>query len=305
MKKALKLIGVVVGILILSALLTPAVHSVLGAWFRFEKIFNRLVMILMVSAALFFVLKHRSRQGVLLESEAWREYGFDFSAPWRRLFWWGFGVGVGTVIFLAVSEVVLGPRYWRVPILVSDVVQRFIKGMLSGFTVGIIEEFFFRGFIFVRLRRKMGLILALALTNIFYSLTHFFDNGMIFIPPNPSVGDAFRLLFGYLEPMLRRPMVIFPEFVGLFLYGLVLNLAFIRTGSLFLAIGIHAGSVFMVKSQYSFVRQGPGLYHPAFGSSPAYYDGPFEWLVLLILAVVVWQLSKAFSDQHRNVSRGM
>ena len=96
------------------------------------------------------------------------------------------------------------------------------------------------------------------------------------------------MLFGYFEPFIANWSKIFPEFIGLFIFGIVLCIVFLRTKSLFMSIGIHAGAVFAIKFQQSFVRKGPidAIDH-FFGRAPE-YDGPFEWAVLIILAFILW-----------------
>ena len=297
MNNGFKFLLVLIAIFVLSVVLTPPIYAILfpiSSFFKFERIFNRLIMVFSVVAACLFAIGPRIRKGgTFWDPEAWREYGFDFSKPWKKLFGYGFLGGALTILILAVLEVVFGPRYLRQPILIQDIIERFGKGMLSGMTVGIVEEFFFRGFIFTQLRRKMGSVFGpLILTSAFYSAAHFFNNGQIFVPPHPTIADAMHLLVGYLEPILKRPSVIFPEFTGLFLFGVLLNEAFVRTRSLFLPIGLHAGAVFLIKFQYSFVRPGPpDVYHPLFGKVP-YYDGPIEWQLLLILGFAVWCLTR-------------
>jgi len=224
---------------------------------------------------------------VRFRSQSWETYGFDFAQPWKRLAGWGFLCGALMVLLVTIPEVVWGPRTVRDPVILSDVIQRFVKGLLSGVTVGVVEEFFFRGFIYTHLARRIGPALGVMAASAFYSLSHFFDNGQIFIPPSPGLGDAFRLSLGYLEPLAFHPLRFLPEFFGLFLFGVALNLAFIRTRSLFLAIGIHAGAVFLVKFQNAFLRKGPELYHPFFGSQP-HYDGVFEWLLVAVFAAMLY-----------------
>lgn len=267
---------------------TPFLHSILPM-FKFEQIFNRLIMVFTIAAAVIFVLREQFKEeGTGFGREFWRKNGFDFSAPWQKLFWYGFFCGSLAVGFIIVWEVAFGPRYVRSPILLQDIVERFFKGMLSGVVVGIVEEFFFRGFIFNVLRKKLNLVLAVLLASAFYSLTHFFDNGQIFIPKNPSFGDAFRLSIGYLEPFVNQWHKIYPQFVGLFIFGVILCLAYLRSKSLFLSIGIHAGAVFAIKFQHAFIRKpADDLFYPFYGQSPD-YDGSFEWLALVFLGLIIW-----------------
>jgi len=288
MSRTFQVIMVMLLILVGSVYLTPVFHSFLPM-FKFEKIFNRLIMIFTIAAAAIFVLRQqRKNKKANAGRNFWREIGFDFSAPWFRLFLYGFLCGSFAVAFIVLSEVVCGPRYLRHPIEIQDIVERFFKGLLSGVIVGIIEEFFFRGFIFGYLKKRLPIFLAILLASALYSMTHFFDNGQVFIPQNPSIGDAFRLLVGYLEPFVNQWPEIFPQFMGLFIFGIILCFSFLRSKSLFLSIGLHAGVVFAIKFQHSFAREPlEGVVYPFFGKSPD-YDGSFEWATLILLGLIVW-----------------
>ena len=274
-------------IFIASVYLTPVFHALLPM-FKFEKVFNRLIMIFTITAAVLFVWFEKKRQGTRFGLDFWSQIGFDFSVSWKKLFIYGFILGVLAVASIAIWETAFGPRYVRSPILLQDIVERFFKGMLSGVIVGIVEEFFFRGFIFNFLQKRIHAVAAVILGSAFYALTHFLDNGQIFIPENPSAVDGFRLLVGYLEPFKNNLPVIFPQFFGLFVFGIILCVAFMRTKSLFLSIGIHAGVVFVIKFQHSFFRKPlEDVHYPFYGKSPD-YDGSFEWLTLALLGVVLW-----------------
>ncbi len=258
-------------VFVTSVLLTP-VLKILLPMFLFEKIFNRLIMILTVVTAFFFLRKQKI---------SWQSFGFDFSGPWKRLASYGFIFGIGLVLSMVALEVILGPRYVRDSMNFSDMIQRFAKGMASGIAVGIVEEFFFRGFIYRWLAVRMNAATAVALSSAFYSLAHFLDNGQIFIPKHPGIKDAIRLLFGYLEPLFFHTGTVLPEFFGLFLFGVLLSVAYLRTQSLFLSIGIHAGCVLVIKWQHSFFRVGSDAFHVLYGRPPL-YDGPVEWVFLVV-----------------------
>ena len=292
MNKWFKFFVVVLTIFGLSVVLTPPIYKLLPV-FKFEQIFNRLIMVFSVlSAVLFVILPNLKKGSSLLGKGIWREYGFDFSTPWKKLFFCGFLFGAITVAFMVLVEVKFGPASSKSGITFVKVYSWFIRGIINGTIVGIIEEFFFRGFIYQMLNRKLNVPLSIFLASAFYSLVHFLDNGQIFVPSNPTFRDAIRLLFGYLEPFAYRLHDVIFEFIGLFLFGAVLNLAFVRTRTLFLSIGIHAGTVFLIKFQHAFVESGPEIYRPFYGNTP-YYDGPFEWLALLILGWMIWQLGRA------------
>lgn len=288
MRKIFQFVAVMLFIFAASIFLTPPLHSILPM-FKFEQIFDRLVMVFTIIAAVLFVLRQEFKEGGTgLRREFWTKNGFDFSAPWQKLSVCGFLCGSLAVAFIIVWQVAFGPRYLHSPIFAQDIVVHFVKGMLSGVVVGIVEEFFFRGFVFSFLAKKMPVVLAILLASAFYSLTHFFDNGQIFIPDNPSFRDAFRLLIGYAEPFQNQWHKIYPQFVGLFIFGVILCVSYLRSRSLFLPIGIHAGAVFAIKFQHAFVQKPEDdLFHPFYGQSPD-YDGSFEWLALVFLGLIIW-----------------
>lgn len=290
MSKVFKFFVVLLAILVFSVVLTPILHSVLHPYFKFEKIFNRLIMIFGVLAALLFILSQRGKTGKFFDHALWKTYGFDFAQPWLKLFSVGVLGGGFTVLLIVLFEIKFGPSSDREAFLLHKIVEWFFTGVGAGLSVGVIEEFFFRGFIYTQLKKKTNIWLAVILASAFYSLCHFFDNGQIFIPQNPSMGDAIRLLFGYLEPFTQHALDILPEFTGLFLFGVLLNLAYIRTGSLFLSIGVHAGAVFFIKFQHAFVEKAPEAYHVFYGNRP-YYDGVFEWGMLVILGILIWKFA--------------
>lgn len=291
MNRAFKFVLVIFGILSLSAVLAPVFFTFLSDYFNFDNIFNRLFMVFTIAAVVLFILIPNMKKGIAFDRDAWLQYGFDFTQNWKRLFIYGFLTGTFFVAIVAVMEVAFGPRTLRSPWIFQDILERFGKGMLSGMMVGIIEEFFFRGFIYGFLRKKLNGFFAVTVASAFYSLCHFFENGKILMPEYPGVWDSLRLFVGYLEPLVMRPGTILNEFIGLFLFGLILNMAYVRTRSLFMSIGIHAGAVFFIKWQHSFFRSGADNEYPFFGKHP-YYDGSFEWTATILLGIVVWFLTR-------------
>src|SRR3989338_3670532 len=97
----LKTVLIIVAIIILSVSLAPFVHRVLP-FLKFEQILNRLVQIFIIAAIVLFVR---------LKNFSWRDYGFDFSVPLKRLFLYGFFTGAATILVLTAIEVVFGPYY--------------------------------------------------------------------------------------------------------------------------------------------------------------------------------------------------
>jgi membrane protease YdiL (CAAX protease family) len=86
---------------------------------------------------------------------------------------------------------------------------------------------------------------------------------------------------------------LFPGLFGLFLLGIVLSYAFIRTGSLYLSIGLHAGWVFGIKTikvYGNYTREGLGW---LFGSTdPKFLSGVATWVGFLMVGLIVYWLTR-------------
>lgn len=121
------------------------------------------------------------------------------------------------------------------------------SALLTGLVVGLLEEFVFRGAltsIFSQLLKPWPLLISIA---IFFALVHFLK------PPAGADITEVKALSGF-----RMLVLIFSqfgnwyflaaEFLVLFFIGIVLGYTRLKTQSLWLAIGLHAGWVFGVKT---------------------------------------------------------
>jgi membrane protease YdiL (CAAX protease family) len=77
-----------------------------------------------------------------------------------------------------------------------------------------------------------------------------------------------------------------PAIIGLFLVGVVLSYAFIKTKSLYLSIGIHAGMVFMMKTDALFLVRVRGKLGWLFGDSDL-VTGALVWSLLIFILFVI------------------
>ncbi|MBN1688677.1 MAG: CPBP family intramembrane metalloprotease [Candidatus Omnitrophica bacterium] len=272
MRSFLKFILIFSGILLVSAFLAPILFDFLP--FKFEKIFNRIVMILTLLAIAFFVRFRR---------EMFVKYGLvwqkDSLNLWARTFFVSIvlvGILVGTRVFM--GHVLWAPR----EMTFFEWSFRILKVLGAALLIALIEEFFFRGYIYLSLRDRFRwpLFLSLVVTNLFYALIHFIGEDMPFIGPNPTVVDSFRLVMAPFSSLKDWPSF-WPGAVGLFLLGLILSDLFIRSGSLYPSMGFHAGCVFFVKMD--------GLYVDFLNNksllwgSSLVYDGVFGWLFLVLM----------------------
>ena len=281
MKSFLKFLFVFGAILLLSAFLAPLLFRFLP--FKFERIFNRLIMIFSIAAAFFFVRIGR---------ETFIHYGMDWRSGSFKLFGKGFGLGALTLALLVSAEVFAGAAAWSPkPFHAGLYTGVLAKALLTGFVVGVIEEFFFRGFIYswIKNRWRWPWILSVGMTSVFYSLIHFVSRNRPFIGPHPEFMDSLKLTTAPFMAFQMWPEL-WPHALGLFLFGIVLNLTSLRAGSLYPSIGLHAGCVFFVKSDALFVEflEKQSIVWP--GS--AMVDGLAGWIFLLFLGIAAGFLFK-------------
>ena len=281
MKSFLKFITVFAGILLFSAILAPVLHQFLP--YSFPRIFNRIVMISAVLAVVIFV---RFRKDMFVR------FGMDWRKDSRRLFWTGFLTGSIVLALFTATQLLTGNAY----VSICDLswqkwVCKFGGCIGGGLLIAIMEEFFFRGFIFISLRDKMfrGRVRGpMILTSLFYASVHFVSIRKPEISPDPGFMDSLKLIAAPIQS-LADWQTVWPAAIGLFLFGMVLNYCAVRTRSLYPSIGLHAGSVFFVRIIGLFIAFMEK--NVLFWSTKKVYDGVLGWIFLLLIG---WILSRAF-----------
>ncbi len=275
MKSFFKFLLIFSSILLVSATLAPILFDFLP--FKFERIFNRLVMVFSLIAI--FV-------NVRIRRETFIQYGLLGNQNKMKHFWKGFASAWVVLSLFGLAAVLAGQARWAPRLEAGLLVFSFFKNMTAAVLIGFIEEFFFRGFIFSTLKNRLGLGLGVSFvaTSLFYSLIHFVSGESPFVGPDPTFWDSLRLMSAPFSSLLNwRP--IWTGAVGLFLFGLILNGLFLRTQSLYPSIGLHAGCVFFVKMDSLFVDfLGKA---PLWWGSSQIYDGVIGWVFLGLLGLGV------------------
>ena len=172
-KQVLKFLIGFLGVLVVSAFLAPWLHTFLP--FKFNRILRRLIMIGTLGLVFWFLRARReslSRIGL-----GWRRGSPRFLAA-------GFLGGVLLVGVITLVQFGLGARFWQVHETdLGHWVGFFLKGFGAGLLIGTIEEFFFRGFLFLTLEELWTRKASLIVTNLIYALVHFFPIRKMFSAP--------------------------------------------------------------------------------------------------------------------------
>lgn len=291
MKSFLKFLAIFAFILCVSALLTPVLFRVLP--FKFERIFNRLVMVQSLAALFLFFRPQKN---------AFQNMGLSRDPAMLRNFFTGFAAGAGVLALLLAVKVLCGKAVFRVeefsfPAWGFKFIQMFFTGLLVGF----IEEVFFRGAVFSFFKNiRLPLLLAVVLTSIFYSSLHFVSGGKPFIGSDPGWLEGFKLVAAPLKSFLQWKSF-WNEAVGLFFFGLVLHFMLLRTGSLYASIGIHAGCIFFVKLD-SLFADFLNISNWVWGSSKM-YDGLAGWIFITFLGAGLYPILGPSRPLERQTSR--
>ncbi len=240
MKDAVRLALYFVAVVLAAALLAPLLYwsaqffgrhdrlTFLRA-FDFEQFFHRA---LLISALLFLWLLLRSLTvrrlgdlGIRPNPNRWRDLGLGFLVALLPL-------------LLCGAILVLTGVYSLRPSVNWGQLMRTVAAALA---VPFIEELFFRGLVLGILLRS-GKFFAAVATSALFSMLHFLK-----APEGTSAVVTWTSGFqsvAHAFVQFAQPMLLLAGFTTLFLIGWILADARIRTASLWLPIGLHAGWIF-------------------------------------------------------------
>lgn len=149
---------------------------------------------------------------------------------------WGLGLGLEAAGAFSADPT---------PPAISKVLK---KSLIAAILAGIIEEWLFRGLllgVWLRIAKPMTALLSVSFI---FAVVHFLQPPADYAISNPAALSAgFQLLGGILSHF-ADPRFIAAELALLFVLGIVLGSNRLRTGSLWVPIGLHAGFVFAFKS---------------------------------------------------------
>ena len=249
-------------------------EAALGRPFTFSRVWNRVFEVLLVVGLAF----------------AWRR--LDLGGPaaigfrgtaWARDLLRGLGAGMaglGVGLALCWAGGALRPQLRFDP---AKTVQKALLGAGAAVAVGVGEEALFRGVLLRRLSLDMGRTAGVAVTTGIYAAVHAIGKSEKIARPTLAAGfDRLRTLFA---PLARRRTL--PMLLGLAAFGLLLTWARLRSGSLWLPIGIHAGwvAVFRIGRLFFEIQPwpawlvGPG-WPPVVGGAAGLVAVLTTWLLL-------------------------
>lgn len=227
-------------------------------------------------------------RGVELPSLRSLGLGRRSDAPTRLLM--GFLLGFLSLAVIVVVALWDGARVRSPELSAIGIVGRAMKAALAAALIGTIEELFFRGALFGALRKTFHWTLALGLSSVLYGVLHFLDRAPA---PSAVVWSSGLSALASMGGGLADPARLVPGLFNLVLVGVILGLAYQRSGSLHFSIGLHAGWVFWLKMYGSVTDHVPGAALWFFGTNKL-VDG---WLGSLVLGAVFVLLSQVLVQE--------
>jgi len=205
----------------------------------------------------------------------------------------GFSIGILSLGFMAVFSLASGAQHFQSDFTTGQYLKKWLAAALTAAVVPLLEETLFRGAVFGALRRAWNWRLALVFSAVVYAIPHFFDKGDL---PGPVKWYTGFQLLPFVFKDFADPSQVIPAFLNLTLAGVILGLAYQRTGDLYCSMGIHAGWILWIKIYGTLIKTAPGTASTFWGTTKI-TDG---WLALLVLAGLLLLLPRLLPPRIQN-----
>ncbi len=281
--------------LIFSAIMAPPIFNAL-LWLgrhvdrlkmlrdvEFESVVSRCFLVLMILGCIPF-MKGGGMGHVV-------DLGFQKDISWLKKVLKGLSTGCLTMAGLFLLGWGLN-AYTLKLVLPVDVVIKLSSYFVGALIVGVLEETFFRGFLFGVLRRPLGYCGGLLLSSLIFSVIHF-------AKPNPAIGVVyghwysglalFPSMFRFVGPSYHY----FPFFLTLFFMGMIMCVFYDLHHHIYFIIGLHAGWVFIMRTGKFLFERNPNSYLYLFGHSSIIEKSYSALIMALIFSagVLYWRRS--------------
>jgi hypothetical protein len=241
------------------------------AAYPFRRVFNRAIMIVAL-AGLWPLLR-------AIGFRSWSDLGYPRARGWWRQALLGWALGAGSLALVIITTVAWGSRTVHLDKPAGQMAAVAFHFLVAGILIALIEETCFRGALQGALQRGMSAAVAVVLASAVYSALHFLKPNGVNIPADQV---AWNSGFACLRGILSQPSRLTDDlvaFVTLFLAGCVLGLAYVKTGALYLPIGLHAGWV-LANESARWLKAG------------AIIEDAATWPMLVLLLVLIARLCR-------------
>ncbi len=215
------------------------------------------------------------------------------AGQWGRLLG-GFALGFASLAVIVVVCMIVGVRVWGYDLDGPGFAKILVEAALAGVAVSIIEELLFRGAIYGAFRKVMNWPLAALISSAIYAILHFMKR----VDDMPADHWYSGLIvLGHMFSGFANWHELIPGFFNLTLAGMLLALAYQRSGNLYFSIGLHGGWIFWRRAYGAVTDQPrvdglevPPSAHEWFFGTKTMVDGWLAAIVLIGALIVLWKL---------------
>lgn len=209
--------------------------------FPFHRYFSRTVqvsaLVLLVPLVLWLNVRSMSRLGIEKNPLRWKDLGMGFVLAFLPM-----ALLAGGYLLVEVYGFRAEPRWSMLG-----------RAALSAAAVSVLEEFFFRGVILGLAIASFGRIRGVALSAVVFAVVHFLKPAKIADSEPVTWLSGLRQLGLVFQDLPSAPLLAFGV-LTLLVSGVLLAVVTVRTRSLWLAIGVHAGWVYGQQSFQALAR---------------------------------------------------
>ncbi|MEK6194112.1 MAG: CPBP family intramembrane metalloprotease, partial [Deltaproteobacteria bacterium] len=162
-----------------------------------------------------------------------------------------------------------------------------ITALSAAAGAAILEELFFRWGLMGLILRTTNAFRALLFVTFIYTLVHFLKPPPELQMPTVIWSSGFWLV-GQIFAQFGNPVFIMAEFATLFTVGWILGYVRLKTSSLWMGIGLHAGWIFGIKLFSPITRKKMALAEMLPWAGKDLKTGIIPMVVVLLTGIVVW-----------------
>lgn len=261
MKAYKKTLLLIVSLFLLSIAISYCLKPFLP--FGMRKITHRVAAIVILSGSYIYLRKYQKK--------TLRSLGLKFTPSSIQDVLHGLAISAVVIGLLGLFANIVGAHRLNATIEVTRLLKVIFLHIFIAALIGFIEEAFFRGFLLQSLMNNMHTYTAVGITTFLYTIAHFFK----------PIEDSWGTL---------------PKIFGFALVGVILAYAYIRSGSLYLPIGIHAGWYYFAKI-YKCLFSHTGAYPYLLFGEGNFTHGGAGWLILFALLIYIRKFINPLSAQ--------
>lgn len=221
----------------------------------------------------------------VLDLSARDDYALHRGAGFARELANGVLLGGAGLLALAAALLLLEVRVPREALELAPlrVIVFIVIALIGALMLATVEEVWFRGGLYGSARRYLGALRAALIISTLFALVHYARSDMPIAAAEVRWWSGLEVMRHAFDRLWNQDGV-FDSLVALFLFGLMLVALRERSGRLALPIGVHAGSVTVVRllREYTVVNTDGATAWLVGG-----YDGVMGWLAALWICVLV------------------